>query len=67
LREIAGEAAVKLIKREPNETIAKIVSGWPRQFNAKRATSLGFKAETSFKEIIKAHIEDELKHILKMS
>jgi D-erythronate 2-dehydrogenase len=67
LREIAGEAAVKLIKREPNETITKIVSGWPRQFNAKRATSLGFKAETSFKEIIEAHIEDELKHILKMS
>lgn len=60
LREIAGEAAVKLIKHEPNETIIKIVSGWPQQFNAKRATALGFKAEKSFKEIIQAHIEDEL-------
>jgi GDP-D-mannose dehydratase len=36
------------------------VAGWPRNFSAKRAESLGFKAETSFEEIVRAHLEDEL-------
>jgi len=60
LRRAAGDKAVALIKREPNEVIARIVSGWARGFNPARATSLGFKAETSFDQIIEAHIEDEL-------
>ena len=30
------------------------------RFEAKRAAALGFKAETSFDDIIRAHIEDEL-------
>ena len=37
-----------------------MVAGWPRNFDAKRAISLGFKAEQSFDEIIRIHIEDEL-------
>jgi nucleoside-diphosphate-sugar epimerase len=60
LRRVAGEAAVRRIRREPDPTIAKIVAGWPRNFDARRATSLGFKAETSFDEIIRVHIDDEL-------
>ena len=48
-----------LIKREPDETIRRIVQGWPRQFEASRAEALGFKAETDFDAIIRAHIEDE--------
>ena len=40
--------------------IIKIVSGWARDFDPKRALSLGFKAETSFDEIIRVHIDDEL-------
>jgi nucleoside-diphosphate-sugar epimerase len=60
LRRAAGDKAVKLIRDEPNETIVKIVSGWPRNFDAKRAISLGFKAEGSMDEIIRAHVEDEL-------
>lgn len=59
LRKIAGEAAVKLIKRQPDPIIERIVSGWPRQFDATRATSLGFRAESQFEDIIRAHIEDE--------
>ena len=38
----------------------KIVAGWPRNFDASRAVALGFKAEASFDEIIRAHVEDEL-------
>ena len=60
LRKVAGDKVVARIKREPNETIMKIVSGWPRNFDAKRGTALGFKAESSFEEIIRTHIADEL-------
>ncbi len=60
LRKVAGEKVVARIRREPNETIMKIVSGWPRNFEAKRGRELGFKAESSFEDIIRVHIADEL-------
>lgn len=60
LRKVAGGKVVARIRREPNETIIKIVSGWPRNFDAKRGRALGFKAESSFEEIIRVHIADEL-------
>jgi D-erythronate 2-dehydrogenase len=60
LRRIAGEKAVSLIRQEPDSVIAKIVEGWPRAFDARRALGLGFRADTSFDEIIRIHIEDEL-------
>ncbi len=60
LRRVAGEAAVRLIRREPDPAIAAIVAGWPRRFDASRALSFGFQPETSFDEIIRVHIEDEL-------
>ena len=60
LRRIAGDRAVRLIREEPNETITRIVAGWPRNFDAKRALSLGFVAERDFDEILRAHVDDEL-------
>ena len=33
LRAIAGAKTVSLIRREPDETIARIVAGWPRDFD----------------------------------
>ncbi len=60
LRRVAGEKAVKLIRREPDARIRSMVAGWPADFDARRAASLGFVAETSFDEIVRAHIEDEL-------
>jgi nucleoside-diphosphate-sugar epimerase len=60
LRRAAGDKAVKLIRREPDPVIDKIVAGWPRDFKPERALALGFKAESSFDEIIRVHIEDEL-------
>src|SRR3712207_2332813 len=60
LRRVAGDAVAARIRREPDETIVRIVAGWPRNFDARRAESLGFKAEKSFDEIIRVHIEDEL-------
>jgi len=60
LRRAAGESAVRLIRHEPDQTIIDIVAGWPRNFDARRAIALGFKADADFDHIIRAHIEDEL-------
>lgn len=60
LRKVAGDKAAKLIRREPDPAIQRIVEGWPRNFDARRAAALGFRADSSFEEIIRAHIEDEL-------
>jgi hypothetical protein len=38
----------------------KIVGGWAKAFAPERATSLGFVAETTFEQIIRVHIEDEM-------
>ena len=62
LRRVAGKEAVNLIHREADPVIASIIAGWPRSFNTARADALGFKAESSFDEIIQIHIEDELQH-----
>lgn len=58
LRRVAGQGAVDLITRQPDEAIQKIVSTWPEDFTATRATALGFQAETSFDHIIAAHLEE---------
>jgi len=60
LERIAGAKAVKLIRREPDPLITRIVAGWPERFDPVRASKLGFKAESSFDDIVRAHIEDEL-------
>jgi nucleoside-diphosphate-sugar epimerase len=60
LRRIAGEKVAARIRREIDPTIARIVGGWPQRLEAKRARALGFRAETSFDDIVRAHIEDEL-------
>ena len=59
LARVAGDAAVKRIREEPDPVIQRIVEGWPRNFDARRATQLGFRADASFDDIIRAHIEDE--------
>jgi D-erythronate 2-dehydrogenase len=60
LRKVAGEKAVGLIRHVPDPIVAAMVSGWPQNFAADRAIALGFRAESSFDEIIRIYIEDEL-------
>jgi len=60
LRKVAGDQAAKLIRREPDPIIERIVSGWPQNFDASRALALGFRADSSFEEIIRIHLQDEL-------
>jgi D-erythronate 2-dehydrogenase len=60
LTRIAGPKVAARIKREPDELVTRIVSGWSERIDAKRARELGFKAEATFDDIVRAHIEDEL-------
>jgi hypothetical protein len=61
LKAVAGPAVAARIRREQDRTIATIVSGWPQNFEARRASALGFAAaEMTFADIIRIHIEDEL-------
>jgi nucleoside-diphosphate-sugar epimerase len=60
LRRVAGDEAVALIRSQPDDVIACIVGGWPRAFDARRATELGFTAERDFDAIVRAYIEDEM-------
>ena len=58
LRRTAGQSAVDLITRIPDPAIAAIVTTWPQDFDTARAVALGFTAETSFGQIIAAHLAD---------
>jgi nucleoside-diphosphate-sugar epimerase len=60
LRRVAGDEAVARVRHEPDEAIARIVSGWPRAFDARRALALGFVAEAGVDEIVRVYVEDEL-------
>jgi D-erythronate 2-dehydrogenase len=60
LRKLAGEEAVRLIRREPDRAVERIVAGWPQRFDPRRALELGFRAETDFEQIVRVHLEDEL-------
>ena len=60
LNRIAGPAAAKRIRWEPDERIRTIVSSWPTRFDTARADSLGFpRDEGSFDRIIDDYVRDE--------
>ncbi|MEM0947737.1 MAG: D-erythronate dehydrogenase [Pseudomonadota bacterium] len=60
LRAVAGNDAVGLIRPEPDETIMRIVKGWPRNFAPDRALALGFRAESNFREIIDTYVAEDM-------
>jgi nucleoside-diphosphate-sugar epimerase len=60
LERIAGKTVTARIRRVPDPVIQGIVAGWPRNFDPARALALGFRSETSFDDIIRVHIDDEL-------
>lgn len=59
LRKVAGSDVAKLIRPEPNDAIMDIVKNWPQDFAPERALALGFKAETSFDQIINIYITED--------
>ncbi len=60
LARIAGKGPLSRIRWQPDPHIQKIVAGWPCRFNPARAKAMGFGADTSIDEIIRAHIDDQL-------
>jgi nucleoside-diphosphate-sugar epimerase len=60
LRRVAGDKVASRVRRAPDEMIIRIVAGWPRRFDPRRALALGFRAEATFDDIIRAYIEDDL-------
>jgi nucleoside-diphosphate-sugar epimerase len=59
LRRIAGERVAHRIRPVDDPLVARIVNGWPQRIEARRARELGFKAESSFDEIIRIHIDED--------
>ena len=50
LREVGGEDAVKLVKREKaNEQVMALLESWGKRYDVSKATKLGFVADQSFK------------------
>lgn len=53
LREVGGEEAVKLVKREkPSQEIKAMLDSWPIEFDVSKALKLGFVADDSFKTAV---------------
>jgi len=60
LAAVAGNEVAQLVRYERDEGVERFIAGWPRSFDARRAESLGFRADSSFEEIIRIYIDDEL-------
>jgi nucleoside-diphosphate-sugar epimerase len=58
LERAAGPAALKLITRNPDPMVEKIVGGWALAYEARRALDLGFVADKNFDDIIAAHLAE---------
>lgn len=52
--------AAALVRRAPDEAIAKIVGGWPAAFEAMHARTLGFSAHEPLIDLVRAFVEDDL-------
>lgn len=61
VKRVAGADAYKRIVWRPDSLIQKIVNGWPRRLDSRRARAMGFEADPSLDAIIQAFIEDDLK------
>ena len=59
LRRIAGDRVAARIRRAHDPLVARIVDGWPQRIEARCARELGFKAESSFDEIVRIHIDED--------
>ena len=57
---VAGPQYLRFLRDEPDPIIERIVSTWPRGYDAVRARTLGFKGDADFDEIIRIYIEEEM-------
>ncbi|MCH7602421.1 MAG: SDR family oxidoreductase [Proteobacteria bacterium] len=60
MRRVAGDAAVGLIRWEPDPEVQQIVLGWKARFNPAKALALGFVRDDSFEDNIRFFLEDDI-------
>jgi D-erythronate 2-dehydrogenase len=59
LEAVAGPQVTARIRMQRNPKVERIVNSWPGNFSADYAKSLGFVADETFADIVRAFIEDE--------
>jgi D-erythronate 2-dehydrogenase len=59
LRRAAGQKAVDLIRRVDDPAVLTLVQGWPTRFDTRRASALGFTAETDFDQIVHIYLTED--------
>jgi D-erythronate 2-dehydrogenase len=55
LAAVAGDATAGLIRWEPDEQVADIVSSWPARIDAARARRLGLTADPDFETVVRRY------------
>jgi D-erythronate 2-dehydrogenase len=60
VRRAGGDAAYCRIRWQPDPLVQQIISGWPQALDGRRATALGFTADSGIDEVVAAFIEDDL-------
>ncbi|MGA7339653.1 MAG: D-erythronate dehydrogenase [Terracidiphilus sp.] len=58
LETLAGSQARTLVRFEPDAQIARIVGGWPAEFDNSRGLSLGLEPDPDFLSILRAYMDD---------
>jgi D-erythronate 2-dehydrogenase len=59
LEAVGGAEARERVSFEPDETIQRIVGGWPARFDNRRAHALGLQPDRDFESIVRQFLEDE--------
>jgi nucleoside-diphosphate-sugar epimerase len=60
VRRAGGDDAAKLISFDQDPAIQRIVDGWPRAIDARRAAALGFEGDRNIDDVLAAFVEDDL-------
>jgi nucleoside-diphosphate-sugar epimerase len=59
LEKVAGPKVRARVRFERDARIAGIVANWPKGASAGRASALGLKADASFEDIVRQHIDEQ--------
>jgi nucleoside-diphosphate-sugar epimerase len=60
LGRVAGPEAVSRIRWQPDPAVIRIVNSWPGDFETTRGTAMGFGHDTSFDDIVRAYVAEEM-------
>lgn len=61
LREVAGDEAADRIRWQLDARVERIVGSWPGRWDTSRAARLGLTGDSSFADIVRAYLADDLK------